>query len=64
MPELSSELKVAQIVQDYPDCPQRDMALSLLRRGQVDMARAWLAALDELMANGRSQLGQTFAKKA
>ncbi|MEQ9696103.1 hypothetical protein [Shimia sp. SDUM112013] len=43
-------------MQEYPDCPQREMALQLLRRGHLEQAHAWIDALDQMRAGGKSAL--------
>lgn len=50
---------VRDLLANYPDCPQREMALNLVRRGLVDQAKAWIDALDDLQQRGQSKL---FAK--
>ncbi|SFM30876.1 hypothetical protein [Shimia aestuarii] len=52
----SHRTSVRYILDNYPDCPQRDMALNILRKGNVDLAEAWLDALDEMIAKGQSAL--------
>ena len=52
----SHRTSVRYILDHYPDCPQRDMALNILRKGNVDLAEAWLDALDEMIAKGKSVL--------
>ena len=52
----SHRTTVRYILDHYPDCPQRDMALNILRKGNVDLAEAWLDALDEMIAKGQSVL--------
>lgn len=49
-----TQLNVKTIRSTYPDCPQREMALGLLRDGNTAQAVAWLKKLDELLQAGRS----------
>lgn len=52
------------LIHEYPDCPQRDMALQLLRRGHLEQAQAWIGALDDLRQNGQhDMLSDTLAKQ-
>ncbi|WP_204113216.1 hypothetical protein [Shimia biformata] len=55
MSQLDTSIDVHQIRENYPDCPQREMALNLLRRGHVDQCRAWLEALDRMIEDGQAQ---------
>ncbi|SFL36911.1 hypothetical protein [Shimia haliotis] len=48
------ELKVSEIIRDFPDCPQREMALRALRKGHSDLAQEWLAALAQMIDEGRA----------
>lgn len=52
-------LTVRYIIDNYPDCPQRQMALGLFRDGRTEQAEAWLDALDEFIEKGRA----TFAEE-
>ncbi|MEP2533608.1 hypothetical protein [Shimia sp.] len=54
MREQRRSTEVQYILLNYPDCPQRDMALKVLRQGDMDLANAWLDALDDMMARGHS----------
>lgn len=57
MPEqLSARQIIDTLLSDYPDCPQREMALHLVRKGHLDQALAWVEALDELRQNGQTDL--------
>lgn len=55
MSEHKPDLNVSQIIRDYPDCPQREMALDLLRKGHLDLAQAWLDALDDIIQHGQAK---------
>lgn len=55
MSDSEKTLTAGYIVDNYPDCPQRQMALRLFRNGRIEQAEAWLDALDELIENGRSE---------
>lgn len=46
---------INDLLSNFPDCPQREMALTLLRRGLVDQAQAWIDALNELRDRGQSE---------
>ena len=48
-------LSAKSIRRAYPDCPQREMALGLLREGKVAQAEAWLKTLDQLIRKGQSK---------
>lgn len=50
------QLKLADILENYPDCPQRDMALRMFRKGKHDLAQAWIDALEELQQEGNEAL--------
>lgn len=63
MVEQSRNAKVRYILDHYPDCPQRDMALSTLRKGDVELSLAWLEALDEMMASGELAVAGPRAEK-
>ncbi|WP_270726165.1 hypothetical protein [Shimia sp. Alg240-R146] len=49
-------LKVSDILQDFPDCPQREMALRALRKGHEDLAGEWLKALTAMVSEGRARI--------
>ncbi len=61
---ITSEEKsmIADLLANYPDCPQREMALNLVRRGLIDQAQAWVEALNELQSRGQSELFQDIPK--
>ena len=52
----SQDLSPKAIRKAYPDCPQREMALGLLREGKLAQAEAWLKTLDQLIRNGQTEL--------
>lgn len=52
----SSKLTPKAIRKAYPDCPQREMALGLLREGKLAQAESWLRTLDRLIRNGQEDL--------
>ena len=47
---------IERVLANYPDCPQREMALQLVRKGHAELAQAWIDALDDLRANGQTTL--------
>ncbi len=51
-----SHMKVSDIVRDYPDCPQREMALYALRKGHMDLAQEWLRELQDMISEGRATI--------
>ncbi|SHK20432.1 hypothetical protein SAMN05444000_12218 [Shimia gijangensis] len=53
---------ISDLLENYPDCPQREMALNLVRRGLVDQAQAWVDALKELQFRGQSELFSSLPK--
>lgn len=59
---------IKYLLSNFPDCPQREMALNLVRRGLVDQAQAWVDALNELQSRGQSELfsetPKTFTRNA
>lgn len=52
----AEKMKVADIVREYPDCPQREMALRALRKGHLDLAEEWLASLRNMIEEGRAAI--------
>ncbi|PHO02819.1 hypothetical protein CSC82_16800 [Rhodobacteraceae bacterium 4F10] len=56
MTELNIRQTKDQWLDLYPDCPQREMALQLLRRGHIEQAQAWIDALIDLRNTGQSNL--------
>lgn len=46
---------IKDLLSNFPDCPQREMALNLLRRGLLDQAQAWIDVLTELQSRGQSE---------
>lgn len=48
------ELNVRTIRKVYPDCPQREIALGLMREGKLAQAEAWLMTLDQLIRRGQA----------
>lgn len=48
--------RVADVLREYPDCPQREMALRALRDGRDELAAEWLSALQELIEEGRARI--------
>ncbi len=54
----SQDLTPKAIRNAYPDCPQREMALGLLREGKLAQAEAWLKTLDQLIRNGKTGLAE------
>ena len=64
MTNTSAKSFARRIREAYPDCPQRDVALHLVRQGHMDQAQAWLDALDDLRQRGQSTLfGSTEDRK-
>lgn len=55
MESPKSKLNVKSIREAYPECPQREMALGLLREGKVAQAEVWLKTLDQLIRRGQSK---------
>lgn len=47
---------VGDLLANYPDCPQREMALNLVRRGLMDQAQAWIDALNDLQNRGQNEM--------
>ncbi len=52
----AEKLKVADIIKEYPDCPQREMALRAFRKGHFDAADEWLASLSNMIEEGRAAI--------
>ncbi|MGR3712974.1 MAG: hypothetical protein ACU0A6_07635 [Shimia sp.] len=56
-----TEFTVSEILRDYPDCPQREMALRALRKGHTAATAEWLEVLRGLMDEGNSNNKDGFA---
>jgi len=47
---------VRDLLANFPDCPQCEMALKLVRRGLLDQAQAWIETLNDLQIRGQNEL--------
>ena len=50
------QLSLRDILDNYPDCPQRDMAVRMFRVGKHDLAQAWIEALEQKQLEGQEAL--------
>ena len=50
------QLSLRDILDNYPDCPQRDMAVRMFRKGKLDLAQAWIDALEQKQQEGQEAL--------